>query len=192
MTDPLGTIRSYDDLQAVCRAVAEQRQMSRTEIDRLAGFAPGLAAKLLADPPLRHMGRDTFPGMLGALGLKLAAVDDPEALARFTKRAEKRNESQVRTMHGATVHIKIGARKLKRNQRLGGKNSRKYVGKKMARKLAKRAARARWRGIRPIDRAADTLPKALPRTQALATPLLCAGTAVLTAPAPQRSPCPTA
>lgn len=139
-----GTVRNYDDLQAVCRAVADQRQRSRQEIDRLAGFAPGLAAKLLSDPPVRHMGRETFPDMLAALGIKLEVVDDPDALARVMARGGKRNESQVRTMHGATVHIKIGARKLKRNQRLGGKNSRKYVGKKMARLLAKRAARARW------------------------------------------------
>lgn len=147
----LGTIRSYDDLQAVCRVVAEHRQMSRREIDRIAGFAPGLAAKILADPPVRHMGRDTFPMMLGALGIKLVAVDDPESMARFTARAEKRNASQVRRVRGDTVQIKISPRKLKRMQRKGGKNSRKNMSEREARKLARKAAFARWRGLKPVS-----------------------------------------
>lgn len=146
-------IRSYDDLQAVLRAVAEERQISREELDNLAGLPRGYASKVLAAVPMRRLGPDTLGPMLGALGVMLVPMTDPEAKARFTERADKRTEFRAKnaSMHSGTVHVKISVRKLRQNQRKGGTNSRKFVSRKKARKLARRAAWMRWERRRLIE-----------------------------------------
>lgn len=100
MTDaPLGIVRDYDDLRALLRRMADVRNISRKEIDRLAGWPDGLAEKALAEQPTRNLGPATIAGGLGALGLMLIAVDDPDALAKFTARAEQRRQNQARSNH---------------------------------------------------------------------------------------------
>lgn len=143
-----GEIRGYEDLHAVLRRVAELRDISRETIDEIAGLARGYASKVLAEVPLRRLGPDTLGPMLGAVGIKLLAVDDETALARYTARADKRR-FEVAVQSGA-VHFKISLRKLKRNGRKGGKNSRKFVGKRKARMLGRKAAKARWHKPKPI------------------------------------------
>lgn len=147
---PLGTVRTYEDLQAVLRSVAERRQISREAIDELAGLTKGYTGKLLAEVPTKKLGIEGIGALLGALGVKLIAVDDPVALERFTKRAAKRNGSQTR-MHAGTVHIKISGRKFRQNQKKGGVNSRKYLSRRKARKLARKAAMARWHKPAAVD-----------------------------------------
>jgi len=143
---PHGTARSYQDLQAVLRAVAELRRLSREQIDELAGLPRGYASKVLAELPSRSLGPDTLGPMVGALGVQLLVVDDPDALARYTERADKRVEfrAQNAVMHSGTVHVKLSRRKLRKMQRKGGKNSRKRMSWKTRRGLARKAARARW------------------------------------------------
>lgn len=154
MTDaPLGTARGYADLQPILRARADALGLSRETIDRIAGVPSGYASKVLAEIPMRKLGPETLGPMLGALGVMLVAMPDPEAVARYAAKGEQRVEKYAlnAAMHGDTVHIKISGRKFKRGQRKGGKNSRAFVGKRKARKLGEKAAWMRWRKPKLIE-----------------------------------------
>jgi hypothetical protein len=87
-------IRSYDDLHRALRARANELNFSRAELDRLAGVTSGYASKLLAPRPLKRMSPYTFTLMVGALGIRLRVEEDPEALERISRFAQKR-EVQV-------------------------------------------------------------------------------------------------
>lgn len=151
MTESLAEVRSYDELHAALRARAHSLNVSRESIDAVAGLQSGYAAKLLCDPPLKKLGMDSLGPMLGALGLKMIVVEDADAMARFTSRASKREFAVP--VQSPAVHYRISLRTLKRNGRKGGMNSRKFVGKRKARQLARKAARARWHKPRnyPFD-----------------------------------------
>jgi hypothetical protein len=151
MTDaPLGIVRDYDDLRALLRRMAEVRNISRKEIDRLAGWPDGLAEKALAEEPLRNLGPATIAGGLGALGLMLVAVEDPDALAKFTARAEQRDGKQVRSSHRMKLKPKwLWSRRkaremaLKQKSVLGAEGLRKRARKgHQTRKRRRQAAKA--------------------------------------------------
>lgn len=151
MTDALGTARDYASLQAVLRIRADALGISRETIDRLAGVPAGYAAKTLAEVPIKRLGPDTIGPMLGALGVMLSVVADPEAEARHTSRGEQRVEKyalNAAKLNGV-VHFKISLRKMRQNGRKGGAASRKYMTRREARKLARKAARARWHKAKP-------------------------------------------
>lgn len=149
-----GIVRDYGDLRAVLSRVRDLRNISCEEIDRLAGWPAGLAGKVLCAEPIRRLGPDTIAGGLGALGVMLVAVDDPEALAKYTARAEQRDSAQVRVT--AKPRIKIPkwlftsrkARELRLSQ-LANMSPKQRA--KMARK-ARRAALLRWRRVRSEKR----------------------------------------
>jgi hypothetical protein len=98
--------------------------------------------------------------MLGALGMKLIAVVDEEAVARFASRVPVRNEActhynDVITLRLTRRHMqKLGqngaqvrwaaARKMHAAAVKGGTNSRKNMTRRQASELARKAAIARW------------------------------------------------
>jgi hypothetical protein len=83
-------VRDYDDLHRICRARVEKLDVSRLTVDDAAGFTSGHAAKILAEKPARRLGPVTMGLMLRALGIKLVAVEDAEALARIKPKLTKR------------------------------------------------------------------------------------------------------
>jgi hypothetical protein len=76
---PLGEVRDYSDLHRVCRARAETLNVSRLTIDDAAGLTSGHSGKLLAPEPMKRMGPLSMKLVLGALRMKLIAVEDQEA-----------------------------------------------------------------------------------------------------------------
>jgi len=89
-------IHTWDDLHKVRRRRADELNVSRNMIAEVAGLALGHSSKLLAYPPLKGFGRIPFDALLGALGLKLVAVEDPVGPARVRNQLTPRNRSQVR------------------------------------------------------------------------------------------------
>lgn len=87
---PLFEIRRYQDLHAGLRRRAEDLNISRLVIDEIGGLQPGYSSKLLAPDPIKNLGAKTLGGMLRALGLKLIAVEDPEAMQAFEDMREPR------------------------------------------------------------------------------------------------------
>lgn len=143
-----GIVRDYEDLALVLNRVREIRNMSCEELDRIAGWPDRLATKALtATPPIRKLGPKSIRGGIEGLGIMLIAVDDPEAMAKYTAKAQKRDARQVRVqsggLHGA-VTIKISRRKLRRLAAMGGKKRWAKLSEQGRTRLAKRLAKARW------------------------------------------------
>lgn len=153
MTAVLATVRNYDELQAAMRVRADALKISREKIDAISGLPKGFASKVLAEVPLRRLGPDTVGHMCWALGIKLQVVEDEKAMSMFTAEAGQRVESYAlnAAKHGGAVHFKISLRNLKRRGRKGGQNSRKYMTRAQARKLAKKASRARWHKLKVAE-----------------------------------------
>jgi len=84
--------------------------------------------------------------VLAGLGLRLLVIEDNAATERLKNRLPPRNQSYVRTV---AVHTNLTTRFLRKIGAKGGENSRKYLGKRLVKQLARRAAAARWRKKAP-------------------------------------------
>ena len=98
----LAIVRCYDDLRAALRDRAEVRQFSRETLDEIAGLADGHSGHILAAKPTKRLGLVSMGPLLGALGVALAVIEDPAAMAKIEKRIGsgnlvKRQERFVRT-----------------------------------------------------------------------------------------------
>ena len=130
------------------RARADELNVSRQEIDRVAGLTPGLASKLLSIPPIRYFGPLTssvaFWSMIGCLGLAVHLIEDEAAGARFSAQMDKRNGKSVRT-RARLLNSRIPwlfTPEMARNLAMLGMLS---MTPKQRTKRAKTAAKARWR-----------------------------------------------
>jgi hypothetical protein len=139
----------YTGLLAALQARAAERKigLSGAAAAQVAGLPVGYLQKILSPIPksrknVRRLGVASLGPTLGALGVKLLVVEDLEAVARFSERIPPRQEKAVRN---AVVQVHLSRRFLSKIGAVGGANSRKFVGKRKARAMARRAAAARWR-----------------------------------------------
>lgn len=103
----IGTITSYDDLIAVARARMDQLQITFETLDAISGVQPGYSAKLLCPGHCKTFGPISFCAVMGALSMKLIAVEDLEALSRVRDRLVKRKYRRSRA--GDSVHASAPA-----------------------------------------------------------------------------------
>jgi hypothetical protein len=80
--------------------------------------------------------------LLGALACRAKIVSDDEALEQINGRLKQRNNFVVRS---GAVHFLLSRRSMRENGAKGGQNSRKNLGKRRTKQLARKAAYARWR-----------------------------------------------
>jgi hypothetical protein len=146
----LGIARSYDDLHRIMRARADELEVSRLVLDETAGITSGHSSKLLAPRPMRRLGAVTMPAMLGALGLALVVVEDPEALARIS-RLPKRRSTNVRHRDASEPMLPTKNSKGPPHPRRGSvwaqqMNARRSasLSRRKRSEIARQAARARW------------------------------------------------
>lgn len=139
----LGDVNKYSDLHEIMRARADELGLTREHIDELAGLHSGYAAKLLSPKPIKKLGDLLLGLMMPGLGMRLVAIEDLDALERITRRGLRREFAT--DMHAGTVHIQFSRKFMRKIQRKGGANSRKYLTKRKASALGRRAAKARWR-----------------------------------------------
>jgi hypothetical protein len=90
LPDPIAIVRDYAGLLAVIRARRAALDVSLETVDEVSGFCSRYCSKLLTDPPMKRMGIMSLGAMLGTLGLALAVIEDPEALARVRDRLIKK------------------------------------------------------------------------------------------------------
>jgi hypothetical protein len=103
---PIGRlIATYDDVVDVFRARADELELSRLEIDRLAGLADGHSSHLLAKKYTQRLGPVSLLLMLDTLGLRLLVVEDPDLTARTLKRRTPRIASHARCPRQLSVPI---------------------------------------------------------------------------------------
>ena len=139
----------YAGLLAAMRARVAERQiaLSGEAVAEVAGLPRGYLQKILSPLPksradVRRIGIASLGPVLGVLGVKLLMVEDLAALERYGSRIPARQERSVRT---AGVQVHLSRRFLSKIGAAGGANSRKFIGKRKARSLARKAAAARWR-----------------------------------------------
>lgn len=120
----------------------EDLDVTRLSIDKAGKFTPGHSSKLLCNPPIKLLGKESLGKMLKATGMALVLVIDDERFAPVKVKLEKRKRPSVHPK-GSIVRptwLFTRSKSLKmqvlRNQALSPRQ------RKM---IAKRAARARWR-----------------------------------------------
>jgi hypothetical protein len=89
---PLAIIHGYDDLVAAIRARVAELGVTQATIDDVAGLQSGYAGKLLGPRRIKKLGIVSLGCVLGSLGMKLVAFEDPEALARVRSRLVPRKD----------------------------------------------------------------------------------------------------
>lgn len=87
MTTP---IRSMPELIQALRTRAQELQLTHQTIDEVAGLQSGYTSKLLAPKPIKNLGPMSFESILGALGVAVVVVEDPEQIERISKQWTKR------------------------------------------------------------------------------------------------------
>ena len=145
----LASFNDYAGLISALRLRAEQRKISLSGegIASVSGLPRGYAQRVLAPfsksrSAVRRIGIISLGPLLSSLGVRLLLVEDPEAVERYTSRIPARQERSVRT---GVVQISLSRHFLAKIGRNGGANSRKFIGKRKARAMARKAAAARWR-----------------------------------------------
>ncbi len=89
----------YRTLVEICRARADELDLSRAELDRISGLCPGYAAKILSlgkgkNP--KRMGMISLEIVLNTLGLKIVLIEDEAATARTLRQRVPVDRSQQR------------------------------------------------------------------------------------------------
>jgi hypothetical protein len=87
-------IRSQSELLDAIRARRDELNISHETIDNIAGFQAGYTSKLLCTPPMKNPGPMSLGALLGALGMALMPVPDPEMIAKVEDRWEPRKRPQ--------------------------------------------------------------------------------------------------
>lgn len=121
-------------------------QVTRNSIDEVGGFASGYSAKVLCNPPMKFLGRDSLGRdglgkMLKATGMALIMVIDDARFAPIKDQMAKRK----RPVHPNGSIRKPGwliTREASQNMQI---LRNKKLSPKQRKSIARRAARARWK-----------------------------------------------
>jgi hypothetical protein len=148
----------YTGLIHAMRERAQERRIALTgeSAAEVSGLPSMYLAKLLSPSPMpvRRFGAISLGPLLAVLGLKLVVTTDENAVRLFGSKLEKREESCVHHgMHADSVHIVLSHRFMRKIRRKAGLNSRKNLGKRLRRALARKAANARWEKVRAREAA---------------------------------------
>jgi hypothetical protein len=156
-------VRGLEDVHHAARARAEQLNVSREDIDELAGLTGGLSSKLLCDPPLSRMGWQSAPKLLAALGLKLIIAEDHEQCALMRPYWGGRQASVARTVPiGPSPWERAG--ELRRAQcRKAGRIRMRQLSRPERQALARRAAKALNASLTARQRSENARKAALSR-----------------------------
>lgn len=173
----LAIVRDYAELQTALRARVTELKTTHEAIGDLAGFQDGYVGTLLAPCPIKALGAQSLGPMLSVLGIALVVVEDLEAVRRITSRLKKREHAGLRVLakgkrkarrYSAFRLAPEFAKLVRANQLLNQSGSER-------KRIAKTAARARWR-TKPrrkspkVARVSDTSPAAAPASPAPANP----------------------
>jgi hypothetical protein len=159
---PLGPpIRTMLDLQMALRARCDELEVRFDSIDDESCFPARYAGKILGPRPVKSLGAQSLPAIMACLGVQLALIERPDALANYTPRLAKRRRDA-----GERV-LAEGKRRYKHNLRAGnshwGEMMRRIqimvTNPKQRSVVARHAANARWSATRKLDQAAKATPE---------------------------------
>ena len=132
---------NYDEMINGLRLRANELNVSGEQLDAYSGLPSKYAQKLLGPNQIRRLGAISLGPFLGALCVKGQFVEDKAAVEKLLRQTTPRKSEFVRSV---AVHGHLTTRFLRKIGKKGGENSRKYLGKRSVKQLARRAANARW------------------------------------------------
>jgi hypothetical protein len=138
----LATLRTYDDLVQVIRARRDELDVPHEIIDDIAGLAAGHTSKLLTPRPMKLIGPVSW-NVFEALGMSLVAIENGAALAR-SRRSHKWRQRRQDQMLSTHAYPGREPEKFKALGAIGGLRRAKKLSPAQRRKIARKAARARW------------------------------------------------
>jgi hypothetical protein len=96
-------IRTSDDIRKILCQRKADLNLSDALLERYAGLTEGHVSKIFPLNPRKQIGLKTLPLLLGALGLRLVAIEDPEATKRILNRTdyEPRREEYIQPRKSA-------------------------------------------------------------------------------------------
>ncbi len=146
-------IADDDALIAAFRERIDTLQISQQLIDDLAGWAGGYAGKLLGPSRVKRMGLDSLFILLEVVGLGLALVENPAALARMERRYEKRFEVRrwpgiIKKRFSPEVKQMVMSERMAELGAVGGHARKACVAATHLSRQGRKAAHARWRPAR--------------------------------------------
>jgi hypothetical protein len=144
---------TYDEFVDALRHRATELKVTRERIDAISGLPDGYTSKLLCIPPMKSLGRASLGPMLEVLGLTIVLIENPKALARYSKQFSK---SKYPTRASGTLDLisyQISRRKLKRMARRGGKRRAEKLSAAQLSRIGRKAGKASARK-RALKRAA--------------------------------------
>jgi hypothetical protein len=134
----IGLARSYAELQRIVADYCEHTAITRVELGAEAGIADGNSSKALARRARKRLGWVTLGRVLGAAGLALHVVIDPDAPPRdLNASSSASRERYSRANHWRNVKGPAWGR------RLAAKRALKLTATERS-AIASKAARARW------------------------------------------------
>lgn len=98
-------IANYSDLVDALRARADELGATRQQIDASSGLPDGYSSKLLGPSKIRSMGVISLGPILGALGIKLIAVADDDALQRLLPNYGRRRHDALKQPQRTEEHV---------------------------------------------------------------------------------------
>lgn len=146
----IANVTSYEELIAALRWRVNELNVAGEQLDDFAGLPRGYLSKLVGARPIRRLGMTSFAPVLAGLGLRLLVIEDPELMARLSRLPPRQAQYVRPGMRGGSVQISLTASFMQRIRKKGGENSRKYLGKRLVKQLARKAANARWRSDRAV------------------------------------------
>ncbi|BEV44401.1 hypothetical protein [Afipia carboxidovorans] len=162
---PVATVTDYDSLIEAFRTIKARVGLSDAMVDELGGLTRGHTEKILGPSQTKGLSRMTFDILLGVFAVKLEMVVDLEAAARMEGRWERRNEQRVRdNAHRVSMKLKERVKPLlfKDMSALAVEARKNKMSPEQRSKIAKKAARTRWRLHRQRERDARREVKSPP------------------------------
>jgi len=147
----------YDSMIEAMRQRLVEINITHTTFERLAGWPAGLCGKVFGDAQVKKLGPRTLAEAFEVLAIKAVIVEDAEAAARMADRWEERVRADYNAVRTASVGKTTINRMLPVISTEMQKRSREtYSSKKnapMRRRVARTAARARWKSKRKVRKA---------------------------------------
>lgn len=147
MTEPrvIAVVREYQDLIAACRVRMTELGITFATLDEVSGVQVGYSAKLIGPTPCKNIGPMSFGSLVGALRMKLVAVEDEDALATLNRRLEKRLRPARILRIGSIPWLITPLRAQELNKTRTNKLS-----AKRRKEIGRKAIKSRWRATRRL------------------------------------------
>ena len=135
--------RNLPELVEALREVVRLRNTTFGATDELAGLPSGYTSKVLGPRPIKRLGKMSLEMIFGALAVKGAIISDDEQFARLEGRMHQRTNIGA-TMLNAAKQFSVSRRFLREIGRKGGATRAVNLTPRERRRIARRAAQARW------------------------------------------------